>query len=164
MSWMAMVDGATKVRGATEAARATVLEEGRVHRYETMGVVTVELPMGEVFEIHRQQTMHRVLQVAQCDRAGRLLLVVGVEASWGETGGRRKSASMDRLGYRNTASTCRRVSHVADTRLEHTLSLSVTLPILDSNMFLVLSLVVRLVARLLSNHDITTEFAARLKV
>jgi hypothetical protein len=71
-----------------------------------MGVVTVELPMGEGFEIHRQQTMHRVLQVAQCDRAGRLLLVVVVEASWGETGSRRKSASIDRLGYQNTASTC----------------------------------------------------------
>jgi hypothetical protein len=107
MSWMATVDGATKVRGATGAARATVLEEGGVHRYQTMGVVTVELPMGEVFEIHRQQTLHRVLQVAQCDRAGRLLLVVVVEASWRETGSRRKSASMDRLGYQNTASTCR---------------------------------------------------------
>jgi hypothetical protein len=79
MSWMATVDGATKVRGATgaaRAARATVLEEGGVHHYQTMGVVTVELPIGELFEIHRQQTLHRVLQVAQRDRARRLLVVV----------------------------------------------------------------------------------------
>jgi hypothetical protein len=42
---MATVDRATKVRGGTEAARATLLEEGGVHRYQTIGVVTVELPM-----------------------------------------------------------------------------------------------------------------------
>jgi hypothetical protein len=89
MFWMATVDGATKLRGATGAARATVSEKGGAHRYRTMGVVTVELPMGEVFEIHQQQTLHRVLQVAQCGRARRLLLVVVVEASWRETGSRR---------------------------------------------------------------------------
>jgi hypothetical protein len=61
MSWMTMVDGATKLRGAMGAARATVLEEGGVHCYQTMGVVTAELPMGEVFEIHRQQTLERAL-------------------------------------------------------------------------------------------------------
>ena len=84
MSWMAMVDRATKLRGEMGAARATVLEEEGVHRCQTMGVVTVELPIGEVFEIHRQQTLHRVLSPAQCDRAGRLLSVVVVEASWHE--------------------------------------------------------------------------------
>jgi hypothetical protein len=81
MSWMATVDGATKVKGATGVARAMVLEEGGVHCYQTMGAVTVELPMGKVFEIHRQQTLYRVLQVAQCGRAGRLLLVAAADKS-----------------------------------------------------------------------------------
>jgi hypothetical protein len=43
-----------KTEGSDGVARATVLEEGGVQRYQTMGVVTVELPrrvMGEVVEI-----------------------------------------------------------------------------------------------------------------
>jgi hypothetical protein len=105
MSWMATVDGATKLRGATgaaRAARATILGGVRDPFDSRLCIECFSLPNG---------------------RAGHLLLV-GVRRAVGD----REQAW---IGWD------------AQIQLRHA---------------------VWLVTRLLSNRDVTTEFAARLKV